>query len=349
MHALVLTKQGKPVAGNVQFINDWPDPGEPGAGEVRIRTLASAFNHMDLWVGGGLPGATLEFPRISGADGCGVVEAVGAGVDGAWVGRRVAVNAAIPQAPSSRPDDPPGSTLAPSYHLMGETLTGMHREAFCCPVANIADIGDADAGEAAAFALTFLTAWSMMVTKGQLRAGQSVLITGIGGGVATAALAIARHFGCRTIVTSRHQRKLDAAKDLGADDGVLDEGSDWSRSVRTLTGKRGVDMAVDSVGKAAHLWCLKSLARGGAYVTCGCTSGPDATTDLARIFWNQLRVLGSTMGTPEEFGEVMSLFRRGILRPTVDREFAPEQGVDAYARLESGEQMGKIVIRWSDG
>ncbi len=349
MRALVLTREGKPVAGNVKLVTDWPDPGDPGAGEVRIRTLASAFNHMDLWVGGGLPGATLEFPRISGADGCGVVEAVGEGVDAAWVGKRVAVNAAIAQPERARPGDPPGSTLAPSYHLLGETLNGMHREAFVCPAANIADIGDADAEQAAAFALTFLTAWSMMVTKGRLRCGQSVLITGIGGGVATAALAIARHFGCPTVVTSRHQRKLDAAREMGADEGVLDEGADWSRAVRAWSNKRGVDMAVDSVGKAAHLWCVKSLARGGAYVTCGCTSGPDGTTDLARIFWNQLRVLGSTMGTAAEFGEVMSLFRAGHLAPTIDRVYAPEDGAEAYARLESGEQLGKIVVRWSDG
>lgn len=349
MRALVLTKEGTPVAGNVELVTDWPDPGSPGAGEVRIRTLASAFNHMDLWVGGGLPGAKLEFPRVSGADGCGVVEAVGDGVDASWVGRRVAVNAAIAQPERARPGDPPSSTLAPSYHLLGETLNGMHREAFVCPAANIADIGDADAEHAAAFALTFLTAWSMMVTKGQLRAGQSVLITGIGGGVSTAALAIAKHFGCPTIVTSRHQRKLDAAVKMGAGEGVLDQGEDWSRAVRGWSNKRGVDMAIDSVGKAAHLWCIKSLARGGAYVTCGCTTGPDGTTDLARIFWNQLRVLGSTMGTAAEFAEVMGLFRSGHLMPTIDRVFTPEQGAEAYGRLESGEQLGKVVVRWANG
>ncbi|MEZ6319251.1 MAG: zinc-binding dehydrogenase [Phycisphaerales bacterium] len=353
MRAIVLTKQGSPVAGNVEVRDDWADPGDPGAGEVRVRTLASAFNHMDIWVGAGLPGATLEFPRISGADGCGVVEAVGAGVDQAWVGRRVVVNAAIAAPVRARPGDPPPSTLAPSYHLLGETIHGMHRAAFCVPVDNVADVGDTDPAEAAAFGLAFLTAWSMLVTKAQLRAGQSVLITGIGGGVATAALAIARHFGCPTIVTSRHQWKLDKAGELGATHGVLDQGSDtgedWSREVRTLTGKRGVDVAVDSIGRATHLSCIKALARGGAYVTCGCTTGPAATTDLARIFWNQLRVLGSTMGSPAEFGEVVSLLRSGALRPVVDRVYTPEEAPAAYARLESGEQFGKLVIRWAAG
>lgn len=349
MRAIVLTKEGRPVAPNVEFRDDWPDPGEPGAGEVRVKALASAFNHMDVWVGGGLPGAALEFPRVSGADGVGVVEAVGPGVDESWVGRRVAVNAAVPVDAGPRPGDPPGSTVAPSYHLLGETLHGMHRAAFVCPVRNVADIGDLDAGVAAASGLTFLTAWSMMVTKAHLRAGQAVLITGIGGGVATAALAIARHFGCRTIVTSRHRWKLDKALELGADDAVLDEGEDWSRAVRSLTHKRGVDLAVDSVGAATHLSCIKALARGGAFVTCGTTSGPAATTDLARVFWNQLRILGSTMGTPDEFAEVMSLVRSGALAPVIDREIEPEAGAEAYARLEQGEQFGKLVVRWSAG
>ena len=186
----------------------------------------------------------------------------------------------------------------------------------------------------------------MMVTKANLKGGQSVLITGIGGGVATAALSISRHLGCRTIVTSRHQWKLDRAKKLGADAGVLDSGQDWSKEVRSLTAKRGVDMAVDSSGKATHLNCIKSLARGGTYVTPGATSGPDATTDLARIFWNQLRLLGSTMGTNDEFREVAALFRAGKIAPVVDQVFEAKDAVKAYERLEAAEQFGKIVVKW---
>ncbi|HHN78020.1 MAG TPA: hypothetical protein ENK11_05015 [Phycisphaerales bacterium] len=174
-----------------------------------------------------------------------------------------------------------------------------------------------------------------------------MLITGIGGGVALAALAIAKHLGCHVCVTSRHQWKIDRAMGLGADHGVLDEGKDWSRDVRTWSGKRGVDLAVDSAGKATHLWCIKSLAPGGAYVTPGCTSGPDATTDLARIFWNQLRILGSTMGSPDEFREVTSLLRSGMLSPVIDSVYDAENGREAYAKLESGEQFGKVVIRWT--
>jgi NADPH:quinone reductase-like Zn-dependent oxidoreductase len=347
MRAIVLTKQGSPVASNVRFTTDWPEPPSPGRGEVRIRTLASAFNQMDLWVGRGVPGLSLDYPRISGCDACGSVEAVGEGVDPGWLGKRVIVNAATRVPARVSPGDPPASTLAPEYRLIGEHANGMHVEKFVAPASNLAVVGDgADPVAAAAFGLCGLTAWSMIVSKGQLHSGQSVLVTGIGGGVATSALAIAKHFGCAVIVTSRHQWKLDKAKGLGADAGVLDGGQDWAKEVRTLTNKRGVDIAVDSSGKATHLNCIKSLARGGAYLTPGCTSGPDAVTDLARIFWNQLRILGSTMGSNEEFQEVTSLFRAGKLKPAVDHVFEVKDAGKAYERLEAGEQFGKIVLKW---
>jgi len=347
MKAITVQRRGTPVAGNVRIVDDWPEPVAPAPGQARIRTLATAFNHMDLWVGMGVPGLELAYPRVSGCDACGVVEAVGDGVEGAWVGRRVIVNAAVRVPERDGPDNPPAATLAPNYELIGEHHTGMLAERFNAPVSNLACVGDgADPVAAAAFGLCALTGWSMMVTKGGLRPGQSVLITGIGGGVATAALSIARHHGCRVAVTSRHQWKLDRASDLGADLCVLDDGSDWSGQVRSWTNKRGVDMAVDSVGRATHLSCIKSLARGGAYVTPGCTSGPEATTDLARIFWNQLRVLGSTMGTNDEFRQVAALFQSGRLEPVVDTVFSPSEAVKAYERLEAGDQFGKIVIRW---
>ncbi len=346
MQAIVVSKQGWPVSPNVSLRPDWPEPDLPGPGWAVVRTLCSAFNHMDLWVGRGVPGLDLAYPRVSGCDACAVVEAVGDGVDPAWVGRQVAYNAALRIERHPGPDEPPRSTLAPEYELIGEHHSGAHAAKFAVPVANLACVDGCDPVEAAAFGLCSLTAYSMMVTKGQLRPGQSVLITGIGGGVATSALAIAKHLGCPTAVTSRHVWKLKRALELGADLAILDEGQDWSRNVRVWTTKRGVDMAVDSVGKATHLSCIKSLARGGAYVTPGATSGPDATTDLARIFWNQLRILGSTMGSNDEFKEVASLFRAGAIRPAIDRVFRPHECASAYERLEQGEQFGKLVVDW---
>ena len=342
MRAITIQRQGSPVLPNVAVVTDHPEPAV-GPGEVLVRTEAAALNHLDLWVGRGLPGIDIRYPAISGSDGAGVVEAVGAGVDPAWVGQRVLLNAAVPKPDPARPGLRP--TPADIF-MIGEHGPGCLAEKFVAPVANVLEIGDADPVQAAAFGLTHLTAWRMMVTQAGLRAGMVVLITGIGGGVALAALAIARHFGCETIVTSRHQSKLDRARALGANHTVLDAGADWSREVRQITGRRGVDLCVDSVGKSIHGFCIKSLARGGTYATCGATTGPDATTDLTRIFWSQLRIVGSTMGDMREFREVVSLFRSGAIKPTIDHVFAPSAGRDAFARLEAGEQFGKLVVDW---
>jgi NADPH:quinone reductase-like Zn-dependent oxidoreductase len=287
------------------------------------------------------------YPRVSGSDACGTVEAVGPGVPTSWVGKRVILNASFDVTPQPTPEEPPRTTLAPAYELIGEHHNGAMAEKFLAPVANLQAIGpDQDPVEGAAFGLTHLTAYSMLHGKAHLSPGQSVLVTGIGGGVAIAAMNIARHMGCPVVVTSRHQWKLDKAKQLGASHTVLDVGQDWSKDVRAWTNGRGVDVAVDSSGKATHIKCIKALARGGAYVTPGCTSGADAVTDLSRIFWNQLRIFGSTMGTQAEFGEIAALFRCGVLRSIVDQVFSAEDGAKAYARLEAGEQFGKIVVRF---
>lgn len=346
MNAVVIQEQGSPVAPNIRALRDWADPDPPAQGQALLRVEASALNHMDLWVGRGLPGVDRPFPRITGCDVCATVESVGPGADPAWVGRRVVMNAAYEIRRPVRPDDPPASTLAPEYRLIGEHIPGAHCERLCVPVEQLAPVGDADPVQAAAFGLTTLTAYSMMITKARLRPGQSVLITGIGGGVATNALAIARWMGCPVCVTSRHQWKLDRALELGATHAILDQGQDWSKEARALTSKRGFDLAVDSVGKAAHLHCIRALARGGAYVSPGATTGADATTDLARLFWNQLRILGSTMGSNDEFREVTALFRAGRLAPAVDKVYDWADARSAWERLEAGEQFGKIVLTW---
>ncbi|MBL8746844.1 MAG: zinc-binding dehydrogenase [Phycisphaerae bacterium] len=349
MRAVVIQKQGVPVAPSVVLDPNWPElDAIPSNGNVVVRTLASALNHMDLWVGMGIPGVDLSYPRVSGCDACGVVERVGPGVPESWVGKRVIVNAMYEKVRSPRPEDPPGSSIVNDCELIGEHVHGMHRERFECPADNLALVGESvSATDAAAFGLTFLTAYSMMVGKGRLRPGQSVLITGVGGGVATAALAIAKWMACPAVVTSRHQWKLDRARGLGADYCVLDSGQDWSKEVRGWSGKRGVDMAVDTVGKPTHLTCLKSLARGGAYVTAGNTGGPMAETNIAFIFWNQLRVLGSTMGSNNELRELASLLRAGHLRPVVDSVIPAKDARSAWEKLEGAGQFGKIVLDWS--
>jgi len=342
MRAIEIMRTGEPVTPNVRFTDARAAP-TADAGEVLVRTEASALNHLDLWVGRGLPGVTVEWPFVSGSDGAGVVEHVGAGVDRAWIGRRVLLNAAVMQRQGTRPGTrPSGEHIV----MIGEHRPGTMAELFVAPVENVLEIGDIDPVEAAAFGLTHLTAWRMLTTRGRARPGQSVLITGIGGGVALAALALAKHIGCETIVTSRSKEKLARAKSLGADHGVLDEGTDWSREVRAATGKRGVDLCIESVGKGVHAPCLRSLARGGTLVTCGATTGGDAVTDLTRIFWSQLSIVGSTMGTMEEFSDVVSLLRRNRVRPVIDSVLPASDGPRGYSRLESGTQFGKLVLDW---
>lgn len=343
MRALCITRQGDPVTPNVDLL-DLPEP-VAAPGELLVATEASALNHLDLWVGRGLPGIDTQYPHIGGSDGCGRVVNVGAGVDNAWIGRRVMFNLAvdIPHIPT--PEHRPSGR---EIYMIGEHTPGTHAERFVAPAANAVDIGDvADPIQAAAYGLTHLTAWAMLRTKARLRCGDTVLITGIGGGVALAALNIAKHFGCRTIVTSRHQWKLDRAIELGASDAVLDKGEDWSRLVRGLTGRRGVDICADSIGAAVHTSCLKSLARSGRFVACGCTSGANPPTDLARLFWNQLEILGSTMGDMSEFRQAVSLFTTGHIKPVIDTVIPAANGQEAYDRIESGEQFGKLVLDWT--
>lgn len=348
MNAALLTSSAErgSVASIVQTVTDRPEPPAPGPGEARLRTLASALNQMDLWVAIGIPGLDLTYPRVSGCDACAVVEAVGVGVDASWVGRRVVFNAAVRQADRVHPDDPTDAQLAPAYELIGEHHDGAHQQFFNVPAANLQAVADHVKDEdAAAFGLVALTAMGM-IRKADIKPGQRVLITGIGGGVATAALSICKWLGCRVAVTSRHQWKLDKAAELGADLGILDEGQEWSRDIRKWTGKRGVECVLDSIGDAVHMNCIASLARGGAFVTCGATAGPVTKTHLGRIFWGQLRLLGSTMGTNDDFAEVISLLNAGHIGPVVDSVHGWEQAGEAWARLESGEQFGKVVIKW---
>ena len=341
MKAAAVMTGGAPVAPNVKLI-DLPTP-SPGPGEVRVRTEASGLNHLDVWVGMGIPGVDRPWPRVTGSDGVGIVDAVGDEVDDVWLGRRVIMNAAHDLNSEDRSG---GRPAGEQFHLVGEQSPGAMAEAFVVRVANVIDIGEADPIEAAAFGLTHLTAWRMLTTRAGARAGDWVLIPGIGGGVALAALGICRYLGCRTIVTSRSAEKLERASELGASVGILDEGEDWNRAVRAATDGCGVDICIDSIGKAVHLSCIKSLGRGGRFVTCGCTSGPGAETDLARIFWNQLSILGSTMGDMGEFQEVVGLFLKGSLRPVIDRVVTPSEVPEAYASLEAGTQFGKLVVDW---
>jgi NADPH:quinone reductase-like Zn-dependent oxidoreductase len=312
---------------------------------VRLRVVAGALNHLDLWVLRGIPGVTVGPGFIAGSDAVAVVEAVGDAVSTVRVGDRVVVNAGINTVDDAyvrRGEHP----LSPGFRMLGEHLPGTFAERVVVPAANVGAIGDAGTdAEAAAFALSSLTAWRMVHTRARVTVEDHVLIWGIGGGVALAALLLCKRIGATVWVTSGDEEKLARAAALGADDGLLHRGVDVGKVVRERTGKRGVTVVIDSVGTATWAQSLGALGRGGRLVTCGGTSGAVVETDVRRLFWNQWSLLGSTMGTPAEFAEVVTAFRAGWLRLPVDSEWALADAAGAYARLASGAQFGKVVLR----
>ena len=344
MRACVLTASG----GLEQLhITDVPDAPAPQAGAVRIAIRAAALNHLDLFVAAGLPGAADRFPHIVGADGAGIVESVGSGVTAVRVGDRVMLNPGISDYSCEfcRAGE---HSLCVNYRLLGEHLPGTFAELVTVPAHNVARVPlltpELTWPEAAAFSLVTLTAWRMLVTRAQLKAGETALIWGIGGGVSLTALRIAKHLGARVIVTSSDDAKLAAAKDLGADVTLNHRTQKVAQEVRALTSKRGVDVVVENVGAATWDDSLRCLRRGGRLVTCGATTGPDVTLDLRRLFWHHWSILGSTMGNATEYTEVVRRLGQGELRPIVDRVYPMARVRDGYERLAKGEQLGKVVV-----
>jgi NADPH:quinone reductase-like Zn-dependent oxidoreductase len=319
-----------------------PEP-EPGPGEVRVRLATAALNHLDLFVLEGMPGIPIGLPHIGGADGAGHVEALGPGVEGVEVGSEVVFDPGLSCGRCSYCLAGEQS-LCVRFGVMGEHSDGTFAESVVVSAAALAPRpAHLSWEESAAFGLTFLTAWRMLIHRGRLRPGESVLIHGIGGGVSLACLQLAKLVGAEVIVTSRVQSKLDQASGLGADH-VLPADDQVARTVRGLTGKRGADVVVDSVGEATWMQSLKAAAKGGRIVTCGATSGPNPAEEIRLIFWNQLSIIGSTMGSREDWRHVVAAVNTHQLRPVVDQVFGLEQGREAYRRMECAEQFGKIVL-----
>jgi len=241
-------------------------------------------------------------------------------------------------------------SLCIRYRLLGEHLPGTFADEVVVPATNVRRIpAGIDDGAAAAFTLATLTAWRMCVTRAQVRAGDEVLIWGIGGGVALAALQICKARGARVWVTSSSAEKLARARALGADECLDHSAGDVGRMIRERTGKRGVDVVVDSVGERTWAQSLGALARGGRLVTCGGTSGPALAMDVRKLFWNQWSILGSTMGNDAELDAIVAAFAAGQLTPPVDGVWDLADGRAAFERLASGRQFGKVVLRIGDG
>ena len=342
MRALVINAHGG--LERLEYRNDVPEPELRQPTDVRVRIRAAALNHLDLFVFAGLPGVSIRPPWVLGADATGEVESVGSAVRDVAVGDRVIINPGISDRSCEyclAGEHP----LCVRFGILGEHHPGTLAEYVVVPAANVRRIPPEITDiSAAAFTLATLTAWRMVVTRARVRAGDQVLIQGIGGGVALAALHICKSLGATVWVTSRSDEKLARAQALGADEAINSTSTDLAREVRARTNKRGVDVVIDSVGKATWAQSLGALGRAGRLVTCGATSGPMVETDVRRLFWNQWTILGSTMGNDAEFDAVTAELSAGRLFPEIDRVYELSEGRQAFERLEHADQFGKIVV-----
>ena len=342
MRALTISAHGD--LDQLEVLNDLPIPEIRSANDVRVRVRAAALNHLDLLVVAGLPGVTITPRWVLAADACGVVDAVGTEVATVSVGDTVVLNPGL--SDRTCPYCLAGEhSLCVKYKLLGEHAPGTAAEFVVVPESNVLEIPSTiDVTLAAAFPLATLTAWRMLRTRAELQAGERVLIWGIGGGVALAALKICKQIGAEVWVASRDNNKLARARELGADHTLNTRTDDVPAAIRAATHKAGMDVVVDNVGQATWARSLQSLGKRGRLVTCGATSGAVVETDARRLFWNQWSILGSTMGSDTEFSAVIHELRAGRLTPTVDSVWPLDDGRAAFERLESGRQFGKVVL-----
>lgn len=317
---------------------------DPGPGEVRVSVKAAALNHLDTWVRRGVPGHTFPLPIIPGCDGAGVVDAVGAGV------KRTAIGSEVFLAPGfgcgacevcTDGDD----NLCRSYGILGETRDGTCAEYVCVPARNaLPKPSNLSFEQAAAFPLTFLTAWHMLVKRARIAPGDDVLIQAAGSGVGVASIQIAKMFGARVIATAGTTEKCARATALGADVVVNYTTDDFTKVVRTVTQKRGVAIAIDHVGEPTIGRTLQCLQKGGRLVTCGATGGFQLATDLRLVFFKSLSILGSTMGSLGELHDLARLIGAGRLAPVIHQVLTLDRIQDAHRILGQREVFGKVVV-----
>jgi NADPH:quinone reductase-like Zn-dependent oxidoreductase len=311
---------------------------------VRVRVRAAALNRLDVWVRNGWPGLKLPMPHILGADAAGEIEALGAGVTGWAVGDRVCLDPSLScgQCEACRAGR---ENLCDTFAIKGEHTSGTYAEFITIPARNLLRLpANVSFVEGAAAPLVYLTAWHSLITRGGLRPGESVLIVGAGGGVNSASIQIAKHAGAKVMVIASSAFKADQARQQGADEVIDRSAEDWPKAVFNRTGRRGVDVVIDNVGKDTLFGSIRALRKGGRLLIVGNTSGPQAELDLRYVFGKQISIVGSTMAPHQDFMTVMGLVFAGKLRPMISATFALERAADAHRLLESGEVFGKIVL-----
>ena len=332
MRAVVLHTLGGP---DVLKLEDAPDP-RPEPGEVVVRLRAAALNHRDVWIRTGRY-AGIKLPLILGSDGAGEVEGTGAGVDGAWQGRRVLIDPAFNWGDDER-------AQSDAFQILGLPRDGTYAQLVRVPADHLYDVpAHLSFEEAAALPLASVTAFRALVTRAQLSSTDRLVVTGIGGGVATCCLLIGAGLGARVYVTSGSDAKIQAAMEHGAAGGVNHANPDWPRALISLIGGRP-DVVVDGAGGETFNHALDVVRPGGRVVSYGATLGPTKNLEVRRIFWKQLNVLGSTMGTPRDFAAMLQLYEEGM-RPIVDSVLPLEEAAEAHRRMEDGRQFGKIVLK----
>jgi NADPH:quinone reductase-like Zn-dependent oxidoreductase len=344
MKAVYFETHGGP---EVLRYGDRPDPViRPGM--VKVDVHASSLNHIDVFLRGGLPGITIPLPHIPGCDAAGVVSEVGEGVTELHVGDRVLMNPSITCGMCEfclRGD----ASMCLHYQLVGETTSGTSCEQIVMPAENAIPIPDSMSFvDAASVPLVFTTAWRMLITRARLRAGEDVLILGAAAGVGIACIQIAKVAGARVFAAANGPEKLELAKMLGADVVIDYAREDFVKRIREETGKRGVDVVVDYVGKDTWVKSLRSLSRGGRLVTCGATTGYNPEEDLRHIFFRQLEVIGSTMGSRNELIAPLKLIWAGRMKPVVGAVYPLTELAAAHRAMEERRVMGKIVIKVRD-
>lgn len=340
MQAVQFTDHGGP---EVVVYDEYPTP-DCGREEVLVEVEAGALNHLDVWTRRGLPGVDLALPHIPGSDMVGHVLEAGEAVDRFDPGDRVVLLAGIADAndTETRAGD---LTLASDFRVIGEHVPGVHAEYAAVPERALTRIPDSvDRTTAAAAPLVFGTAWRMLVERADIAPGEEVLVLGASGGVGHAAVQIADYAGATVYATGSSEAKRTAARELGADYAIDYEERAFHREIRDLTDGRGVDVVVDHVGQATWERSLKSLAKGGRLVTCGATTGPEATTNINRVFWNQLSVIGSTMFTPAEAADVLPLVWDGPLEVRIRDVLPMSEAARGHRLLEDREGVGKVVV-----